>query len=132
MSERPEDLCPQSPKPPKQTTQPHAPPLWLSSVYQCESPDQADGLLSGELPGYVYSRDGHPNADMLAEKCRQLHGTERAAITSSGMAALAVALLSQLDQGEHVVVSNQLYGASLELLTSESARLVINSTTVDN
>jgi methionine-gamma-lyase len=50
---------------------------------------------------------------MLAQKCRQLHGTERAAITSSGMAALALALLSQLDQGDHVVVSNQLYGASL-------------------
>ena len=131
MSQSPEDLCPQSPDLPEQTTKPHAAPLWLSSVYQCESPDQADGLLGGELPGYVYSRDGHPNADMLARRCRELHGTECAAITSSGMAALAVALLSQLEQGEHVVVSSQLYGASLELLTSESARLGIGSSVVD-
>ena len=32
----------------------------------------------GESAGYVYQRDGHPNADMLAEKLCELHGPERA------------------------------------------------------
>jgi cystathionine beta-lyase/cystathionine gamma-synthase len=51
-------------------------------------------MLAGQIPGYVYQRDGHPNGDQLAEQCRLLHGAERAVITSSGMAALSAAVLS--------------------------------------
>ena len=51
----------------------------------------APSLLAGQLDGYVYQRDGHPNADRLAERIGQLHGAERTAVVSSGMAALAAA-----------------------------------------
>jgi cystathionine beta-lyase/cystathionine gamma-synthase len=129
--ENPDDLCPRPQHLPKQATEPHAPPVYLSSVYECRDPEQADALLAGREHGYVYARDGHPNADLLAEKCRQLHGTERAAITSSGMAALALAVLSQLEPGDHVVLSNQLYGRSLALFSGEAARWGIASTVVD-
>jgi cystathionine beta-lyase/cystathionine gamma-synthase len=40
-------------------------------------------------------------------------------------------VLSQLKQGDHVVVSNQLYGRSLKLLVGELGRLGIGSTVVD-
>jgi cystathionine beta-lyase/cystathionine gamma-synthase len=112
-------------------TEPHAPPIYLSSVYRCATPQQADRLLGGDESGYVYSRDGHPNADMLAEKCRELHGAERAAIAATGMAAMSLAVLAHLQTGDHVVVSQQLYGKSLVLLESETVRLGIASTQVD-
>jgi cystathionine beta-lyase/cystathionine gamma-synthase len=60
-----------------------------------------------------------------------LHGTERAAITSSGMAALALLVLAELQPGDHMVVSNQLYGRTLALLTGEAARLGMTGTLVD-
>jgi cystathionine beta-lyase/cystathionine gamma-synthase len=129
--EDPQDLCPRPERVPPQATHPHVPPIYLSSVYECHDPAQADAVLSGRESGYVYARDGHPNADLLAEKCRQLHGTERAAITGSGMGALATLLLSQLEPGDHVVVSNQLYGRTLSLFVGEAARFGINSTLVD-
>jgi cystathionine beta-lyase/cystathionine gamma-synthase len=129
--ENPDDLCPRPSRLPKQPTEPHSPPIFLSSVYECRDPEQADALLSGKEQGYVYGRDAHPNADLLAEKCRQLHGAERAAIASSGMAALALVVLSQLEPGDHVVASNQLYGRTLSLLTGEAARLGIASSVVD-
>jgi cystathionine beta-lyase/cystathionine gamma-synthase len=113
-------------------TEPLAEPIYLSSVYQCRDPRQADALLGGAEPGFVYSRDGHPNAASLAEKCRELHGAERAAIAGSGMGALALAVLSQLKQGDHVVVSRQLYGRSLVLLVDELARLGVDATLVDS
>jgi len=127
----PDDLCPRPRHLPAQPTQPHANPIYLSSVYECDSPQQADALLAGREAGYVYARDGHPNADLLMQTCRDLHGTSRAAITSSGMSALALVVLSQLKPGDHLVVSNQLYGRSLLLLTSEAARWGIDSTVVD-
>jgi cystathionine beta-lyase/cystathionine gamma-synthase len=112
-------------------TEPHAPPIYLSSVYRCETPAQADDLLGGNEAGYVYARDGHPNADLLAEKCRELHAADHAAIAASGMAAMSLALLAHLKTGDHVVVSQQLYGKSLVLLETETARLGITSTRVD-
>ena len=131
MTDPIDDVCPRPQRLPAQPTEPLATPIYLSSVYRCHDPAQAAALLAGELPGYVYSRDGHPNADLLAEKCRQLHGAQRAAITASGMGALAVAVLSQLTAGDHVVVSTQLYGRSQVLLTGELGRLGITSTLAD-
>lgn len=131
MPPRPDDLCPKPESLPPQATRSFAPPIYPASVYACDSPQQADALLGGQTGGYVYQRSGHPNADMLAEKCRQLHGAERAAITSSGMSAMSAVLLAQVRGGEHVVVSNQLYGKTVELLTVEAARLGIEHTLVD-
>jgi cystathionine beta-lyase/cystathionine gamma-synthase len=127
----PDDLCPRPAAQPKLSTTPHAPPIYLASVYECASPDQADALLAGNEAGYVYQRDGHPNGDMLAEKCRALHGAERAAITATGMSALSVAMLSQLSAGDHVVLSKFLYGRTTQLLTVEGQRLGLTSTVVD-
>ena len=97
----------------------------------CNDTDQADRLLAGELEGYVYQRDGHPNADAFAEKVAALHRAERVAVTSSGMAALSLAVLSQLKSGDHIVIGNQLYGRTLLLLTQELNRLGISSTKID-
>ncbi len=121
MAESPDDICPRPVPPSAAPTQPLAPPLHLSSVYQCTDPEQAEALLSGELAGSIYRRDGHPNAEMLAEQCRQLHGAECAAITNSGMSALALAVLSLAQQGDHLLVSPLLYGKSLRLLREEFA-----------
>ena len=99
MADKPDDICPRPDVLPPQPTQPLVPPLYTAAVYRCESIEQADAVLGGQLAGYAYVRDGHPNADLLAEKCRELHGAERAAICSSGMGALAVAVLSQLAAG---------------------------------
>jgi cystathionine beta-lyase/cystathionine gamma-synthase len=131
MNQRPDDVCPALAKRIFPAPQPLAPPLYAASVYPCESPDHAEAVFSGLAPGYAYQRDGHPNADLLADKCRQLHQAPRAVIAASGMAAMSVALLSQLQAGDHVIVSRHLYGRSLQLLTQEAGRLGIGSTVVD-
>jgi cystathionine beta-lyase/cystathionine gamma-synthase len=110
---------------------PHAPPLHLSSVWECESPAQADRLLAGQEQGYVYRRDGHPNADSLAELCCRLHEVERGIATASGMAAIAAAVLATVRSGEHVLYSNRLYGKTAHFIAGELARLGVESSAVD-
>lgn len=127
----PDDICPRPDKPVTLATQPMAPAIYPTSVWMCNDTRQADQLMAGDLAGYVYQRVGHPNADAFAEKVAALHSAERVAITSSGMAALSLAALSQLQPGDHLVVSDQLYGTSLLLLTEELNRLGIGSTRVD-
>ncbi len=132
MPDRPDDICPRPSKLPSQPTTPLAAPIFASSVYICDDPQQAAAMLAHEAPGHAYRRDGHPNAELLAEKCRQLHGAPQAAITNSGMGAMALAMVSQCRQGDHVVLSNQMYGRSLAILTEEAGRLGIESTVVDS
>lgn len=125
------DLCPKPDLLDPQTTQPLAAPIYPTSVWICNNTDQADRMLAGLEPGYVYRRDKHPNADLLAAKCRELEAAEEVAITSSGMSALALALLSQTEPGDHLVVSRMLYGKTEQLFTREAARFGISSTLVD-
>lgn len=110
---------------------PLIPPLELSAVYRMRDPDEADALLGGQAPGYVYARDGHPNAAELADKCRRLHAAEEGVVCGSGMGALAAAVLALVEQGQEVVLSDQLYGKSVKLLTSELARLGVRGRVVD-
>lgn len=116
---------------PAMPTEPLAPPIYPSAVYRCRDTDQAAALMSGELEGYIYSREGHPNAALLAQRCRSLHAADEAVICSSGMGALSAALLATVQHGDQVLVSSRLYGQSLNLLTNETARLGIESTVVD-
>jgi cystathionine beta-lyase/cystathionine gamma-synthase len=130
---KPDDICPRPAEPPPnmEATKPLATPITLTTVWQCGDPEQTDKLLGSESGAYVYSRDRNPNADMLAERCRELHGAERATVTANGMAAMSLALVSQCQSGDHVLISNRLYGKSIVLLAGEAKRLGISCTMVD-
>lgn len=106
-------------------------PLHLSTVYRIGSLDAVDRLYEGVDHGYVYARDGHPNASELAEKLARLEGAESAVICSSGMAAESAAFLSLLEAGGHVALSTGVYGKSHRLVAHELARFGVSSTTFD-
>jgi cystathionine beta-lyase/cystathionine gamma-synthase len=127
----PADICPRPDLLPEQPTRPLAAPIYPTSVWVCDSTEQADQMLAGKVTGYVYQRDRHPNADLFARKCRELEGAEEITITSCGMSALALALLSQLKPGDHLLASNMLYGRSQQLLTQEASRFGVTSSLVN-
>ena len=56
-----------------------------------------------------------PNHRALAQKMAALEGTEEALVTSSGMAAITGALLSQLRAGDHVIAQNHIYGGTYKV-----------------
>ena len=122
----PDEICTHPPEVKVNSTA-SAMPIYPASVYQCDSIDQAGGLLTGEIEGFVYQRDGHPNAVALAEQCRELHGGDEldvkfAHITSTGMSALSLAIVSHLKSGDHVLLSDQLYGRTTRLVSEELTR----------
>lgn len=127
----PDDYCPLPSNIPPLGAKPHSPPIYLASVWEMDSPEHADRVLGGTESGYVYQRDGHPNADMLSDKLKLLHGAEQVAITSSGMSAISAALLAHVSAGEHVIVGSRVYGKTLVLLLQEATRLGIEVTVVD-
>lgn len=103
-------------------TRPAVAPIYQTSVYEFESLDQVDAVSEGELAGYLYSRNGLPNSDSLAEAMATLEGAEAGLATGSGMGAISVALLSQLGQGDHLLAASELYGVTMALLREDLPR----------
>src|SRR2546421_12610465 len=54
-----------------------------------------------------------------------------AVAVGSGMAAIAVALMSEMNAGDHVVAAHDCYGTSLTFLRHDLSRFGITATTVD-
>lgn len=101
---------------------PQSEPIELTGVWQIDDPKSADGILSGAEPGYVYRRDGHPNATSLGGILRRIHQADEAILTAQGMSALAAAALAILSPGDSVVIGQPVYGKSTYLFATEMAR----------
>ena len=79
-------------------------PLYMSTAYSYEDKDR--------YPRYFNT----PNQVGLAQKIAALEGAEAGLIFGSGMAAISTALLAFLKKGDHVVLQNDLYGGTTNLV----------------
>jgi cystathionine beta-lyase/cystathionine gamma-synthase len=110
---------------------PLVPPLYLSSVYNLPDLDALDRVMTGAEPGFIYARDGHPNAKGLADRLATLESAKWAVVCGSGMAALSAAFLGYVSAGDRVIASNRLYGRTNKLLRQELTRFGVKTTVVD-
>ena len=113
---------------PDSASTPVVTPLSASVVYASRNPDMLDAHYTGELPGYTYAREGHPNADALAERIDALEDVSGGIITSSGMAAVTAGIMGVLQSGDHIIAGDQLYGRSLRLMQNDLKRFGIEVT----
>ena len=111
--------CARGPGSAGSTSRPLVPSLDLSVVYCLDDLDHVDALYSDPAQGFIYARDGHPNAVQLAGKLARLEGGEAALICASGMGAIAASLLTLLNQGDHVLIAEGLYGRTNALVTRQ-------------
>src|SRR5262245_44329637 len=107
---------------------PLVPPLYQSSVYTLPDLDVLDAIMTGEASGFIYARDGHPKARLLADQLAAVEGAAWSVICGSGMGAITAALLSSARQGDHLVASNRLYGKTTVLLDQELASYGVRTT----
>ncbi|MEO6810262.1 MAG: PLP-dependent aspartate aminotransferase family protein [Isosphaeraceae bacterium] len=127
----PDTLCARPQEIPGSVTKPLVSPLQLSVVYRIDNLDQVDALYQHEAEGFVYARDGHPNAAQLAAKVAAIEGADAALVCGSGMAAVSAALLSRLDGGGHIALSDGLYGKTVTLVAKELSRFGVRHTLFD-
>lgn len=84
----------------------------------------------GESTGYDYSRSGNPTRNVLENGIAQLEGGARGFAYSSGMAALTNVFLL-FSRGNHLVVTEDLYGGTFRLLDKIFSRYGLEATFVD-
>ncbi len=80
-------------------------------------PEIFQGHLGPDDGGcYLYGRHFNPTVYVLGRQLAALEGGETGYCTGSGLGAISSALLGLLDQGDHVVASDTLYGGSWAML----------------
>jgi cysteine-S-conjugate beta-lyase len=79
---------------------------------------------------YDYSRSGNPTREALEETIAALEGGVRGFAFSSGMAAISTAFLL-LSKGDHVLVTEDVYGGTYRMITEVLSRFGIEYTFVD-
>ncbi|MEW4219133.1 bifunctional cystathionine gamma-lyase/homocysteine desulfhydrase [Rossellomorea marisflavi] len=85
----------------------------------------------GKHKGFEYSRSGNPTRHALEELIKDLEGGERGFAFGSGMAAIT-AVMMMFNSGDHVVLTDDVYGGTYRVMTKVLNKLGIESTFVDS
>lgn len=108
-----------------------SPAMFLTSGYVYPNAEAAEAAFAGDLDHYIYSRYGNPTVDAFAERLRTYEGAEACWATASGMSAVFTALIASLDQGDHVVAAQGLFGSCFVILSEILPRWGITTEFVD-
>ena len=129
-NKHPETLCIHAGK----TKQPYgalSTPLYQTSTFVFDNAEQGAARFAGDEAGYIYTRLGNPTTRELELKVAALEGMADAAATATGMGAVAAATMAFLQQGDHLVAANTLYGCSFALFNHQFSRYGIEVSFVD-
>lgn len=109
-----------------------APSLIPSTSFRADTPEVMDAILGGDVPGFTYSRHANPTVEAFSDAIRVVEGADIAQAFSSGMAALDAALFAiGLKSGDSLLLSQDLYGATLNLSEQMWGEAGVHIETVD-
>jgi len=103
-------------------------PISQSSTFVFSSSDEIKRYTSGKLARYEYGRYGNPTQQVAETKLAALEGAEECLLFDSGMSAITATLLALLEKGDHVVLTDDAYGQTLNFCCKHLSRFGIDST----
>ncbi|NKC10775.1 MAG: aminotransferase class I/II-fold pyridoxal phosphate-dependent enzyme [Gammaproteobacteria bacterium] len=103
----------------------------LTPIYQSTTfvQDSVDDYMS---KGFSYSRSGNPTVVALEHRINALEGGAGAACFATGMAATSAVMMALLNQGEHAICSDVVYGGTHRLSTRVLSRFGVEYSFVDS
>ncbi len=128
---KPETLAIHAGQIPDAATGARALPIYQTTSFVFDSADHAASLFNLQTFGNVYSRLSNPTVAALEERVAALEGGRAGVASASGMAAEAMALMTILQQGDHVVAAGALYGGTVTMLAVNLKKFGIETSFVD-
>ncbi|WP_125154372.1 O-acetylhomoserine aminocarboxypropyltransferase/cysteine synthase family protein [Clostridium rectalis] len=122
-------ICVQGGYKPK-SGEPRILPIYQSTTYKYDDPDEVADLFDLKSEGHMYSRISNPTIQAFEEKVRELEGGIGAVAVSAGQAATALAILNICKNGEHIIAASTLYGGTFSLLSTTLKKFGIDVTFV--
>ena len=104
--------------------------LYLTSGYVQPSAETSARRFGGQEEGYTYGRSSNPTVTSFEQRLAALEGAQACMATASGMAAVMLMCFSLLKAGDHVIISQSMFGSTLKLISSEFGRFGVETSIV--
>jgi cystathionine beta-lyase/cystathionine gamma-synthase len=108
-----------------------SPPIFQSSNFCFPTVAEMRACMSEEMDVPFYTRGHNPTVAVLRKKLAALEAAEECLVFSSGSAAVAAAVMANLQAGDHVVCVQKPYSWTHKLLTKLLGRFGVESTFID-
>ncbi len=115
---------------PKRSEGEHSAAIHPTSSYVFASAAEAAAVFAYEQPGNIYSRFTNPTVQAFEKRLAAMEGGEACVATASGMAAILSLCIATLKAGDHVLVSQSVFGATVNLFNTVLSRCGIRSSFV--
>ncbi len=109
----------------------HSDPIYATSSFVFESAAQAAARFAETEPGNIYSRFTNPTVRAFEQRLAALENGKYCTATASGMGAILTLSLAVLNAGDHVVISRNVFGSTINLFKTIFARFGINASYVN-
>ncbi|USK59404.1 O-acetylhomoserine aminocarboxypropyltransferase/cysteine synthase family protein [Peribacillus asahii] len=93
-------------------------PVYQSNAYLFKDTEHAANLFGLKETGYIYTRLHNPTVSVFEERVALLEGGIGALATSSGMAAITLAILNIAGAGDEIISSSTIYGGTYNLFAN--------------
>lgn len=117
---------------PDPVTGARAVPIYQTASYVFRDAAHAADLFALKTPGNIYTRMMNPTSDVFEKRMAALEGGSGALLTSSGMAAIFLAIHTLAGTSDHIVSSSSLYGGTDTLFRFTLKKMGIEVTFVDD
>jgi cystathionine beta-lyase/cystathionine gamma-synthase len=107
---------------------PLTPPIYQSVKFEFDSIDETLRALSGERPGFFYSRNSNPTVRQLELLLAELQGRDDALCCASGVNAVAQTLFALTSAGDHVLCFVETYNPTRQIIRRFLARFGVRHT----
>jgi len=101
------------------------PPVYHASLYTFKTYGDFLAASANKYHQPFYNRDYNPTVSLLEQKIADLEQADAAIAFSSGMGSITAALLALLSQGDHLLISESIYGPTRQFCRDTLNRLGI-------
>ncbi|MDY6947638.1 MAG: aminotransferase class I/II-fold pyridoxal phosphate-dependent enzyme [Pseudomonadota bacterium] len=103
-------------------------PIYQSVKFTFDDVAETERQSRGRREGFQYSRVSNPTLQQLSMTLAQLQGRDGCLLTSSGVAAVNLALLALCKQGDHVILFAEMYQPTRYMIRRLLARYGVTHT----
>ncbi len=107
-----------------------APPVIQSSNFAFDTVAALRSAFGNEKSAHLYTRGNNPTVEILRKKIAALAGADDSLILGSGAAAMATAVIAQVQQGDHIVCIRKPYSWTDKLCRIILSRFGVETTFV--
>lgn len=93
-------------------------PIYQSTSFRHKSAEELESIFNGTDYGYIYTRINNPTVDAFEKRIALLEKGVGAIACASGMAAVTLAVLNLVEQGDELISGAGIFGGTYSLFKS--------------